>query len=143
MKTVAFSHSYDYLHDSQGATSIALTIRISATTPHFSSSSLDIDASIDTLSPRSVFNGAFGAALGLNLSPLPTITIKSGLQTVRVQLHDLWVTLPSFGSFLLKAAFTVNPITQNFLGRDFLRLIALGIEEGNLEIHLLRKAASS
>jgi hypothetical protein len=137
VKTVAFTHIFDYLHDSQGVPSIGLTIRISGQPYHQSISALDVDAYLDTLSTRSVFDGQFATALGLH--PFGgTISVRSGSHIVQARLYQLWITLPQFGSHLINAAFSITPLTRNFLGRDFLRLVTLAIEERNLSILIVR-----
>ena len=94
---------------------------------------IDADAYLDSGAERSLFNGDFLTALGVDLANNKQKSYQSTVgDTITAYLHDVRISVPEAGDFNLEIGFTDRQIRRNLLGRDFFNLVQIGFRENQL-----------
>ena len=98
---------------------------------------LDTKAFLDSGAEYSLFNGEFGAALGLNVisgRPRPYKTVNNTV--IHGYVHPVRIYIPEVDEFQFLLGFSIEQITTNILGRDFFDLIRIGFDEHEQVFHV-------
>lgn len=96
-----------------------------------------LPAHLDTGAGCSLFDGELAIPIGLNLLEGEgfAFNFTSGAR-LEAKRHAVVIAHPELGSFPLVMAFSIGEIRRNILGRDFLRLIQIGVRELHSELYV-------
>lgn len=126
--TVSYDHEFNYRYDESGERYPFLQVQL--INPTDASRSIEVDAYVDSGAGRSLFDGAFAVAIGLQLMDgLSQSYSPTHGPGISARLHQVIISHPDLGRFPLKVGFSEQPIRRNLLGRDFFALIQIGFRE--------------
>lgn len=125
---VSYDHEYTYPYDDRGERCPILHIQLA--NPADALMAVEVDASIDSGTGKSLFDGELLPAIGLQLMDgQRQLYSSAGGYQLWAWLHQVIVSDPDLGSFRLKVGFSEVKIRRNLLGRDFFALIQIGFRE--------------
>ena len=130
--TIRYDLTFNYLFLPNGKRRPGFLVQLSNRALH-----LDTKAFLDSGAEFSLFNGEFGAALGLDLiagRPRPYKTVNSTV--IHGYVHPVTIAIPELGEFQFELGFSIEQITVNILGRDFFDLIRIGFDEHEQIFHV-------
>ncbi len=107
--------------------------------PRTGSTTLEIDAELDSGAEYSLFQGSWALAIGLDL--FDGVSFAFGLAngiSLEARILPVVISHAELGCFHLLARFSTGPLRRNILGRDFFDLLTVGFDEHHSEVFLGR-----
>jgi len=132
---VTYEHQVPYNYDLRGISFPILILRLSL--PGQVEPALDIEAYLDSGAEKSLIEGSFATALGIELlSGRETKFVSTNRSEFIARLHRICLSHPTIGSFDLEVGFSTASIARNLLGRDFFNLVQIGFRERQLTFYI-------
>jgi hypothetical protein len=129
---VQYEHEFPYPYDEDGRRYPRLTVRVlNAANP--TRGAIDVDAYLDSGAERSLFDGAIGRVIGIDLLSGEQKRYESTIgSSIPATLHAVRLEHLDVGAFELTVGFSSSRIKRNLLGRDFFNLAQIGFREHHL-----------
>ena len=91
---------------------------------------VEVDTVVDTGTMTSLFDGGLGRSIGLNLlDGTPRRWQSTSGLSLQGYLHRVRLVHEDLGTFEMDIGFSIDAISRNLLGRDFLHRIQIGFRE--------------